>query len=144
MTDDTPPLAALFPAFVRAFGFHRPLHTPCGVPLSVAEAHALTELQSRQLTQSALAERLQLEKSTISRLVSQMEQQGWLARQAAPGDSRARILTLTDAGGTLAQQVQAARAAKFASMLDRLSADEQIQIQAALQRLIEVANETTP
>lgn len=139
MADDLPEFQALLPAFIRAFGLHRPLQTPCGVGISVAEAHALTELAAVELTQTALAERLQLEKSTVSRLVTQMETQGWLLRTPAPADSRARQLSLTETGRRLARQVEQARSAKFARLLDRLTPNEQDHIKRALRRLIEVS-----
>ena len=61
-------------AFVRSFGLHKPDQTPCGQPVAVAEAHALTDLAAfRPMRQGELAARLRLEKSTVSRLVRQME-----------------------------------------------------------------------
>jgi DNA-binding MarR family transcriptional regulator len=61
-------------ALIRAFGLHRPDQTPCGQPVAVAEAHALMELaQGAPLSQNDLAARLQLEKSTVSRLVGILE-----------------------------------------------------------------------
>jgi hypothetical protein len=45
-----------FIAFIRAFGLHQPEQTPCGEPVSVAEAHALIELSlAEQLSQNDLA-----------------------------------------------------------------------------------------
>ncbi len=62
---------------IRAFGLHRPDQTPCGRPVSVAEAHALMELtREAPLLQKDLASRLRLEKSTVSRLVGAMERRG--------------------------------------------------------------------
>ena len=136
-----PTLEELVPAFVRAFGLHRPLHTPCGVAVSVAEAHTLTALHSERLSQQALATRLQLEKSTVSRLITHMEQQGWVERSTDSADTRVRYLGLTAAGQKLALEVMEARSAKFARMLARLSAVEHDQIVTALQRLVEVTHD---
>ena len=48
-------------ALIRAFGLHRPDQTPCGKPVSVAEAHTLMELTREEpLSQNELALRLQL------------------------------------------------------------------------------------
>jgi DNA-binding MarR family transcriptional regulator len=64
-------------ALIRAFGLHRPDQTPCGEPVAVAEAHALMELaHGVPLSQNDLAARLQLEKSTVSRLVGILEARG--------------------------------------------------------------------
>ena len=55
--------------FVRSFGLHKPDQTPCGQPVAVAEAHALMDLAAfGSMRQGELAARLQLEKSTVSRL----------------------------------------------------------------------------
>ena len=51
-------------------GWHRPDTTPCGRPVPIAEAHALLELsRTDRLTQQELAASLNLQKSTVSRIV---------------------------------------------------------------------------
>ena len=68
-------------AFVRAFGLHRPDLTPCGEPVAVSQAHALGEMASTgPLAQWELAAALGLSKSTVSRLVGQLEERGWVVR----------------------------------------------------------------
>ena len=53
---------------VRSLGLHKPDETPCGQPVSVAEAHALLEIAREPgISQNGLAGRLKLEKSTVSR-----------------------------------------------------------------------------
>ena len=69
-------------AFFRFFGLHKPDQTPCGQPVSVAEAHALMDLEFGPMRQGELAVRLQLEKSTVSRLVRQMDAHGWIQRNS--------------------------------------------------------------
>lgn len=66
-------------AFVRAFGLHQPDRTPCGEPISVSQAHALTELSVHDLNQAELARRLRLDRSVVSRLADALEERGWLA-----------------------------------------------------------------
>jgi len=54
---------------VRSLGLHKPDETPCGQPVSVAEAHALLEIAREPgISQNGLAARLKLEKSTVSRV----------------------------------------------------------------------------
>src|SRR5688572_10997850 len=119
--DDALALQSQITAFVRAFGLHQPDRTPCGEPVPVSEAHALGELdRDGPLTQQALAARLRLEKSTISRLVGQLTDRGWVRRLKQPGDARLVWLELTGAGRTAAQQLAAARAARFARLLDHI------------------------
>ena len=86
-------------AFVRSFGLHKPDQTPCGQPVAVAEAHALMDLAAfGSMRQGELAARLQLEKSTVSRLVRQMEAHGWIQRNSDRHDGRAVLLRLTRRG----------------------------------------------
>ncbi len=61
--------------FVRAFGLLASKRTPCGLPLPLAQAHALQVLgESSQITQQTLASRVCLDKSTTSRLVASLGQ----------------------------------------------------------------------
>ena len=82
-------------AFVRSFGLHKPDQTPCGQPVAVAEAHALMDLAAfGSMRQGELAAGLQLEKSTVSRLVRQMEAHGWIQRNSDRHDGRAVLIRL--------------------------------------------------
>ncbi|SRR6266498_2245754 len=130
-------------AFIRAFGLHRPEQTPCGEPVSVAEAHALLELtHGGLLTQNALAHRLQLEKSTVSRLVGILERKGWITRARSAHDGRAIELRLTDAGNGVAAQLAQARQAKFAQLLSALPESQRPMVIEALGMLVEALHES--
>jgi len=74
--------------FVRAFGLHRTDETPCGVPMSVSEAQAMTLLLEGPATPSQLADRLALARSTVSRLLERLDTEGWIGRQPDPADGR--------------------------------------------------------
>ena len=125
-------------ALVRAFGLHRPDRTPCGEPVSVSEAHALTELARVQpVTQNELAARLHLEKSTLSRLAGQLEARGWIERARDPGDGRALRVRLTDRGERAARRIGEARREKFAAVLAQIPADQREAVPRALDVLTE-------
>ena len=125
-------------ALIRAFGLHRPDQTPCGKPVAVAEAHALMELaQMAPLSQNDLATRLQLEKSTVSRLVGILESRGWIARARSAQDGRARELRLTDTGEQMAADLAEARRAKFARVFDAIPEAERATVLGSLQILVE-------
>jgi DNA-binding MarR family transcriptional regulator len=127
-------------AFVRAFGLHRPDETPCGAPVPPSEAHALTVLAAGEpLTQTALAARLALRKSTVSRLVDQLAARGWAERRPSPGDARCRLVALTDAGLDAAEAVGRARRERMARLLDRIPEGERAAVLAALAALTEAA-----
>jgi DNA-binding MarR family transcriptional regulator len=125
-------------ALVRAFGLHKPDTTPCGQPVSVAEAHALIELErSAPLSQNELAGRLLLEKSTVSRLVASLEQHGWISRTRSQHDARRVELSLTAEGRRIQGQIAAARTAKFQRVLEAVPIAEREQVLAALNILVE-------
>ncbi len=129
--------------FVRNFGLHQPDRTPCGQPLPVSEAHALTEIaREGQLRQVELARRLRLQKSTVSRLVSNLAGRGWVRRSGADDDGRGVLLELTDAGVEAATRMAEARRDRFAALLDRIPDEERADVVRALQRLAEAADES--
>ncbi|MCB5293358.1 MarR family winged helix-turn-helix transcriptional regulator [Arthrobacter sp. SO3] len=135
-------LQARIIAFVRAFGLYQPDQTPCGQPLSISEAHAVTEVdRDGPLTQVDLAGRLRLTKSTVSRLVDQLTVRGWVQRRRRDGDGRLVWLEVTDAGRQAAGELAAARAARFSSLLEAIPADRRQTVVDALTLLVEAAHE---
>lgn len=125
-------------AFVRAFGLHRPEQTPCGQPIPVSEAHALLELsRDESLAQHELGTRLQLEKSSVSRLVSQLQARGWLRRGQREGDGRVVWLELTSAGRDAAARLSAARAEKITRLVDAIPEDKRATVLDGLNILVE-------
>ena len=112
-------------SLIRAFGLHRPEETPCGEPVAVAEAHALLELTREEpLLQKDLAQRLRLEKSTVSRLVKVLEKRGWVGREKSSHDGRAMELRLTEAGKKATARLAEARRAKFTQILEAIPEEE--------------------
>ncbi|HEY6596102.1 MAG TPA: MarR family transcriptional regulator [Asanoa sp.] len=84
---------------VRAAGLLQPDHTVAGHPVSLSQAFALHELDiDTPLSQRDLAERLRLEKSSVSRLAAELERQGLLVRERDPDNHRQYRLRLTDQG----------------------------------------------
>jgi DNA-binding MarR family transcriptional regulator len=129
--------------FVRNFGLHQPDRTPCGQPLPVSEAYAVAELfRGGPLRQVELGRRLRLEKSTVSRLVTNLAGRGWIRRHAADDDGRGVRIELTDAGTAAARRLAAARQAKFAALLGRVPDDQRAALVAALQMLAEATDDT--
>jgi DNA-binding MarR family transcriptional regulator len=127
-------------AFVRAFGLHQPDRTPCGTPVPTSEAHAVGELdRDGPLTQTTLAERLRLEKSTVSRLVAQLTGRGWVRRAEREGDGRLVWLELTPDGRRAAGELAVARAARFADLLRNIPAERRPAVIAALTTLVDAA-----
>ena len=135
---DSPDLQGQLIALIRAFGLHRPGQTPCGQPVTVAEAHALMELSNGQaLSQNELSIRLNLEKSTVSRLVKILERREWLQRNRSEADRRVMQLTLTNAGQRMAEQLATARRAKFDRILSAIPSDQHLVVLNSLKILVE-------
>jgi DNA-binding MarR family transcriptional regulator len=129
-------------ALVRGFGWHRPDRTPCGQPVPISEAHALMELaRAETLPQSELGARLGLEKSTVSRLVGQLDARGWLARGRSGDDGRVMLVGLSPAGRQAAEQLASARAALFARLLKRIPAERRERLLESLSALVEAVRE---
>ncbi len=118
--------------FVRAFGLHQPERTPCGEPIGVSQAHAITELAAQPLTQAELARRLQLDRSVVSRMADALIERGWMQRERHPHDQRAVQLVLTVEGERAAARIAGARHARMASLLDAVPADERDSVLRAL------------
>ncbi len=134
-------LAADFVGFIHAFGVLRTDTTPCGQPMSVSTAHALCELSGGlALSQRDLATHLGLTTSTVSRIVDQLVDKGWGERRLDPDstDSRIRLVALTSDGDGVASQVLAARAQRFARLLEAVPPDKQSTVIEAL-RLLKAA-----
>ena len=130
-------LAAAMVALVRSFGLHRPDETPCGEPVPVAEAHALMDLAADgPLNHGELAARLRLEKSTVSRLVRQLEKRKWIKRTSAAHDRRVIHIQLTPLGQAAAQRLADARHSKFDNLLAALPKQKRASILEAMSTLV--------
>lgn len=128
-------------AFVRAFGLHQPDHTPCGTPVPASEAHAVGELdRDGPMTQTELGKRLRLEKSTVSRLVTQLIGRGWVRRAEREGDARLVWLELTAQGSRAAGELAVARAARFTELLRNIPAEQRPTVIQALTTLVAAAD----
>lgn len=129
-------------AFIRHFGLLRQDQTPCGRPLPTSQAHALQVLgQHAELTQQALAVHLHLDKSTTSRVVSQLVERGWVARGMNPQDRREACLTLTPQGREALRQVAAAAAVRYEALCRSLPPEKHPQVLEALRLLTEAVKE---
>jgi DNA-binding MarR family transcriptional regulator len=79
-----------------------------GRPSSLSQVFALHELDREVgLSQRELAERLGLEKSTVSRLVTDLEADGLVTRDRDPANRRLYRLEITEAGRRLHREIAA-------------------------------------
>ncbi len=124
-------------AFVRSFGLHQPNVTPCGQSIAVGEAYILFELANiEQASQSDIVSKLQLAKSTVSRMLSNMQKRGWLKREKHVEDQRAWVWSLTPDGAQMAIKIAAAREQKFSQLLTNLPPEKIPAVLDALDTLV--------
>ncbi len=127
---------------VRSLGLHKPDETPCGQPISVAEAHALLEISREPgLTQNGLAQRLGLEKSTVSRIAAMLEGRSWVRRVRDERDARFVRLHLTQHGIKANARIAESRRAKFERIFSAIPASRRHSIVESLSLLLEVTRE---
>lgn len=133
-------LRRLLQHLVRAGGLLEPSpprHEHSGVHVSMSEVFALGELSEQEaLSQQDLAERLGLEKSTVSRLAAGMEARGWLSREREAGNRRFYQLRLTEEGQDIARRVGQDLHDHHAHLLDLLTPQERQALTTGLAGLI--------
>ena len=77
-----------------------------GYPIRADQFSALVYIWDQDgQTQRALAEKLYRDKTTVSRLVSKIESLGLIQREAGQGDTRERLIYLTETGRQLMAKV---------------------------------------
>ncbi len=112
---------------VRELGFMRP--TLAGSNLSPSSVHALVEIGNRgEMTAGELCELLQLEKSSVSRMLRKFIAAGQLCEGASRQDGRAKPLSLTPRGRETLAAIHAFARAQVAGALEKLPADTHGQI----------------
>lgn len=99
--------------------------------------------RSEQLAVHELATALVVHPSTATRLCDQLVGKGLLARQDHPADRRYLILTLTEAGQRIVDQVNADRTRDIEAILDRVPEGFRVTLVEALTLFAEAAGEIT-
>jgi DNA-binding MarR family transcriptional regulator len=109
-----------------------------GITMSQLSALAVVE-RDGPLTIGRLAEAERVQPPTMTKMVARLEELGWVERCADPEDRRHVVLVATEAGRQRLAESRQQRTAFLASRLDRLSADDQAQLERAatiLERLL--------
>jgi len=105
-------------------------------PLGLTRAQwSILAILSNQegLSQSHISARLEIEKSTVGRLIDQVEKSGWIERRLVPGDRRVWGIHLTERARQLLAQVETLILRSRTEMLHGLSAEQQEHLSAMLQ-----------
>ncbi|NUU17064.1 MarR family transcriptional regulator [Cellulomonas humilata] len=133
-------LSRFFQQLARTSGLLESVQTPhehAGVRLSMSETFALGELAAAgPLSQQELADRLGLEKSTVSRLAAGMEGRGWLRRERQADNRRLYRLELTAEGSDVAARVGAELREHHGRLLAGLTEQERHALRVGLGALV--------
>jgi DNA-binding MarR family transcriptional regulator len=135
--DQTDELRRIMQRFFRRFGALAADSTPCGKPLSIAHAHALMVLLTKdELSQRELGAELCIDKSNVARLCAKMVDAGHVKQRPSKEDGRSRRVSLTARGERLAREVDDASRARFGSLLTGLPEARRDHVIEALQQLV--------
>lgn len=91
-----------------------------------------------------LADRLAVDRSTLTRNVDRLVARGWVLRQATEGNRREVRIAATDAGRALVDEVSAVRARELAQVLDRVPEGERATVVAGMRALRTAMDEPLP
>lgn len=101
--------------------------------LSSAQWRLLVRLwKEGRATQARLAELMEIEPISVSRLVTRMEQAGWVERQTDPNDRRIRLVVPTERTLTAFSDIQEVAAGVYDEALAGLSDEERKSLLSAL------------
>lgn len=124
-------IRALSRQLVREWDFLRPGKEEVG--LTYAQSHALIELERGAAdTVAALAEQLLLDKSSVSRTVSELERSGLIAVAPNEADRRSNRLALTAAGSERLARCHALANAQVQRALEILTEEERGAVERGL------------
>lgn len=123
----------VFRLFQRAW--HRRLKAS-GTGISPAQSRVLAELHRQGgLTQTALAEEVEMERAPLGRLLDRMEELCFIIRQPDPADRRVRRVYPTGTAENLAEPMWGAAQGMFEIALEGLTAEERSTLMYLLERL---------
>jgi DNA-binding MarR family transcriptional regulator len=113
-----------------------------GQPVTLSQALALHELdRGTPLSQRDLAQRLNLEKSSVSRLAADMEQKGLLVRERDPANRRFYRLRLTTRGRAYHTRMACAFHERFMSLVEGMTESERRALVTGLGAFVRAAHE---
>ena len=92
-------------------------------------------LREGRVRQARLAERLEIEPISVSRLVDRMEQAGWVARQADPTDRRIKVIVPTEQALAACEGIRAMAREVIGEALLGMDRPEREKLGAALSTL---------
>jgi MarR family transcriptional regulator for hemolysin len=98
--------------------------------------HVLYEAMQGEYTQTELARRIGLDKTTMVVTIDELEAAGLAERRPAPHDRRARVIAVTDAGARLVREGQEIADCIHADVLNTLPSEQRQVLLDALVHLV--------
>lgn len=108
----------------------------CCHDVTVSQCYILYELRHKALPMRVLATRLDLDLSTVSRVVNQLEKKAYVERRSDPADGRIVLAALTDAGRDVLQRIEAELVASERQILEQISPAARHGVLFALRELL--------
>lgn len=120
ITHSPPELRELLRLLIRRLGFlDRSEANCCGITLS--QCHSIIEIgRSGSLSVNQLAERLGIDKSTVSRIAEKLVTEGYILRQESRRDRRYVSLCLTEQGQTFYEEIDQRMNTYFAHIMAKI------------------------
>jgi DNA-binding MarR family transcriptional regulator len=142
-TDDAERIHELFMDLIRVTGVLQPEQVLPGHTLTMSQSFALHELDTEApLSQQDLADRLKLEKSTVSRMVAEMERKGLLVRERDETNRRLYRLRLTGHGRSAHVRMASGFHQRFEQLVAAMDRADRTALRDGLAALIRVARST--
>lgn len=104
-------------------------------PAQVRAVRVLTKHGDGGVRSSVLAEHLRIAPRSATEVVDALEAKGLVERSPDPTDRRATLVSLTERGRALAEDVRRARGAESARLFDRLTATDRRDLARVLRKL---------
>ncbi len=113
--------------------------------MSLPQWRTIAQLQrAGELSQVSIANLIESDPMTVSRMVERMESLGLVERVVDPRDSRAKLVRLAPAAHAVFEQMKSVGQAVYADALAGLSAAELVMLTDALQRIRNNLNAENP
>jgi DNA-binding MarR family transcriptional regulator len=117
----------------------RRLRQEAGGGLSPSLTAALSTVERHgPITPSEVAARERIQRPTVTRVLARLEEQGLIERMADPRDGRSSLVTVTEAGRELLDELRTRKTAFLAARIEDLAPEDRATLERAAQILEEM------
>lgn len=122
----------------RKLGVLQESQQSCCGKISMAQCHALVEIgRAKKISLNDLAEKLNLDSSTMSRTVNKLVAKNFVKRDIDPSDRRYVTISLTDSGEGHFHSIESDWNTYFLKVYETIPSSKQEQVLDSLQILID-------